>query len=42
MPAHLTPCPLGVQCRSMAPQETLSQVVGTTLLCPGSQDGGPA
>lgn len=41
MPAHLTPCPLGVLCRVMAPQR-LSQVVGTTLLYPGSQDGGPA
>lgn len=40
MLAHLTPCPLGLLCRAMTPQEALSQVVGTTLLSPGGRDGG--
>lgn len=41
MPAHLSPCPLGLLSRVMAPQEALSQVVGTTLLSPSSQNGEP-
>lgn len=42
MLAHLTPCPLGLLCRAMTPQEALSRVVGTALLSPGSWDEGPA